>query len=103
MAEEETAVVPTEGENEADVTPAPTSAEKPDSALPPSTSQAGAPPPQAASVTVDGGNGSEGSSGAKAPSPSMPPTPQEKKAREFADQAEKKYKSSLTFFGGLFG
>ena len=102
MAEEEKPVAPTEGESEADSTPVPTSVEKPDSAPPPSTSQSSA-PPQAASVTSDSGNGNGGSSSAKAATPSMPPTPQEKKAREFAEQAEKKYKSSLTFFGGLFG
>lgn len=100
MAEEEKPVAPTEGENEPDLTQAPT--EKPDSASPPSTSQAG-PSSQAAGVTSEGGNGNGGSSSAKGTSPSMPPTPQEKKAREFAEQAEKKYKSSLTFFGGLFG
>lgn len=99
MAEEEKPMVPTEGESEADVAQAPTSAEKPDSAPLPSTSQA-SDPRQADSVTSDGGNGS---SGAKVPGASMPPTPQEKKAREYAEQAEKKYKSSLTFFGGLFG
>lgn len=32
-----------------------------------------------------------------------PETPQEKKAREFIVQAEKKLASSQTFFGGLFG
>ena len=35
--------------------------------------------------------------------PPAPETPQEKKAREFIAQAEKKIKSSQTFFGGLFG
>ena len=32
-----------------------------------------------------------------------PETPQEKKAREFIVQAEKKLASSQTFFGGIFG
>lgn len=39
------------------------------------------------------------SSGAQA----APDGPQERKARGFVEQAEKKIKSSQTFFGGLFG
>jgi alpha-soluble NSF attachment protein len=35
--------------------------------------------------------------------PPAPETPQEKKAKEFLAQAEKKIKSSQSFFGGLFG
>ncbi|CAI8041511.1 Beta-soluble NSF attachment protein [Geodia barretti] len=35
--------------------------------------------------------------------PAGPETPQEKKAREYIAQAEKKMKSSQTFLGGLFG
>ncbi len=34
---------------------------------------------------------------------SPPDGPQDRKAREFIDQAEKKLKSSQSFFGGLFG
>ncbi len=37
---------------------------------------------------------------AKAPPPDGP---QDRKAKEFIDQAEKKLKSSQSFFGGLFG
>lgn len=79
--------------------------EKPSAApqAPPTTQPsepAPAPAPQSQVNTNGGGNGSKA---AAAPAPSMPPTPQEKKAREFFDQAEKKYRSSLSFFGGLFG
>ena len=38
------------------------------------------------------------------PPPSLAPeSPQERRAREFIEQAEKKIKSSQSFFGGLFG
>ena len=38
------------------------------------------------------------------PPPSLAPEgPQERRAREFIEQAEKKIKSSQSFFGGLFG
>ena len=96
MADGETPLVPPENEAETDSSPPPV--EKPVTAAPPpSSSQAPTSTPPPSTVASDGGNG------ARAPAPSMPPTPQEKKAREFAEQAEKKYKSSLTFFGGLFG
>ena len=39
----------------------------------------------------------------KTSGPPAPETQQEKKAREFLVQAEKKMKSSQSFFGGLFG
>lgn len=41
--------------------------------------------------------------GAVSSGPPAPETPQEKKAKEFIAQAEKKIKSSQSFFGGLFG
>ena len=96
MAEGETPLVPpVDGDAEPDTSTSPSAAttEKP----PPSP-----PTAEVAAVSISGGGGGESESSA-AKAPSMPPTPQEKKAREFAEQAEKKYKSSLTFFGGLFG
>ena len=53
--------------------------------------------------------GETGSSSATASAPSsggaakLPEGAQEKKARGFMEEAEKKIKSSQTFFGGLFG
>ena len=46
-----------------------------------------------------------GAAGPTQPPPAKaaaPETPQERKAREFIAQAEKKLKSSQSFFGGLF-
>ena len=97
MSEGDPLVAPPEAaDTEPDNSQPPT--EKPSSApqAPPTTQ-----PSESAPVQPDGGGGGNGSKAA--PTPSMPPTPQEKKAREFFDQAEKKYRSSQTFFGGLFG
>lgn len=95
MSEGEPPAAPPEAaDTEPDTSEPPT--EKPSSVpqAPPTTQ----PSEPASAPQSEGGNGSKA-----APAPSMPPTPQEKKAREFFDQAEKKYRSSQTFFGGLFG
>ena len=65
-------------------------------------SMADAPP-----VKTEGGTDAP-DSGSPAKSTQPPPSlvpegPQERRAREFIEQAEKKIKSSQSFFGGLFG
>jgi len=52
--------------------------------------------------------GETGTSSGSASAPSggeakLPEGPQEKKARGFMEEAERKIRSSQTFFGGLFG
>lgn len=97
MSEGDASAAPPEAENVE-----PDTAEKPSPAPEaPPTMQPTEPTPAPRPQTSGNGRGGEGAKAA--PTPSMPPTPQEKKAREYFDQAEKKYRSSLTFFGGLFG
>lgn len=54
----------------------------------------------------DGGTSADATPQPQKPPPpaaSAPDGPQERRAREFMEQAEKKIKSAQSFFGGLFG
>lgn len=58
---------------------------------PPSDQKQEPPPPSSAALPKE------------QPKAAAPESPQEKKARDFITQAEKKIKSSQSFFGGMFG
>lgn len=66
---------------------------------PPKPSKPSPPPPPTASPS----SSSSASQPAAATRQNAPAGPQEKKARDLLDQAERKVRSTQSFFGGLFG
>ena len=69
---------------------------------PQSSSQNPSPPAPTTQVQSSSSSGSTGARTTTSAAAAAPEGPQDRKAKDFIEQAEKKVKSSQSFFGGLF-